>query len=75
MHPERQDFQESHCFLGLLVALDALYDHLGFAILGDNQRLFLFAKIPYNFGGMGLEVTDGLDPAGQFHWSTSISQV
>jgi hypothetical protein len=54
MHPERQDFQESHGFLGLLVALDVLDDPLGFAILCDNQRLSLFAKIPYNFGGMGL---------------------
>jgi hypothetical protein len=54
MHPNRKDFQESHCFQGLLVALYALHDHLGLTILGDDQRLLIFPQFPYNFGGMGL---------------------
>ena len=73
--PERQDLQKSQCFLGLLVASDVLYDHLGFAVLGDDQRLLVFVQVPYDFGGMGLQVTDWLDLAGQFHGRTSISWV
>jgi hypothetical protein len=70
--PERQDLQESHGFLGLLVAFDILYDHLGFAVLRDDQRLPVFVQVSYNFGSMGLQVADGLDLAGQFHGSTSV---
>ena len=50
--PERQDLQESHGFLGLLVACDVLYDHLCFAVLGDDQRLPVFIQLSYNFGGI-----------------------
>ena len=32
----------------------------------------MFIQVSYNFGGMGLQITDGLDPAGQFHGSASI---
>ncbi len=58
--PERQDLQESHCFLGLFVAFDVLYDHLGFAVLGDDQRFPAFVQFPYDFSGMSLQVTDGV---------------
>jgi hypothetical protein len=75
MHPDRQDFQESHCFQGLLIALYALYDHLGYTILGDDQWLSMFAQLPYNFGGMGLQVTNGLDLTGQFQEGTSILKI
>ncbi len=71
--PERQNLQESHCFLGLFVAFDILYDHLGFTVLGDDHRLPVFVQLPYDFGGMGLQVTDGLDLAGQFQGGTSIA--
>jgi len=58
-HPECQNFQESHCLLVLLVAFDVLYDHLGFAILGNDHGLLLFGKGPYDFGGVGLQIADG----------------
>jgi hypothetical protein len=68
---ERQDLQESHCFQGLLVAFNVLYDNFGFAVLSDDQGFPMFVHRPYDFGGMGLQVTDGLDLTGQFHWNTS----
>ena len=47
--------------LGLLVAFDVLYNHFGFAVLGDDERLLLFGKVSYDFSGMGLQVADGPD--------------
>jgi len=41
------------------MALDVLYDYLGFAVLGDNQRFLLFGKISHDFSSMGLQVADG----------------
>jgi hypothetical protein len=70
---ERQDFQESQRVLSLLVAFDALHDYFGFAVLRDDQWLALFIQIPYDFGGMGFQVTDRLNLARQFHGDASIA--
>jgi hypothetical protein len=56
--------------LGLLVAFDVLYDHFGFAILGDDEWLLLLGKVSYDFSGMVLQVADGPDLIGQFHEDT-----
>jgi hypothetical protein len=45
----------------LLVAFDVLYNDFGFAILGDDEWLLLFRKVSYDFSGMGLQITDGLN--------------
>ena len=60
---EREDLQQRHRLLGLLVAFDVLYHDLGFAILGDDQGLSLPRQITHDFGSMGLKVTDGFDLA------------
>jgi len=61
---ESQDFQKRQGALRLLIALNVLDNNFGFTVLGDNQRLPLFAQVPHDFCGMGLKITDRLDLAG-----------
>jgi len=61
---ERQNFQQRHGLLRLLVTFDALHDCLGFAVLGDDQRLPFFTQAAHDLCGMRLEIADRLDLAG-----------
>lgn len=67
MAPQREDLEQRQGLLRLLVTSDILYDRLGLTILGDDQGLPLHCERAHNLRGMGLEVTDRPDPAGQFH--------
>ena len=60
-----EDLEQRNGLLHLLVAVDILHDHLGFAVLGDDQGFPLDPKRAYDLGGMGLKVTDRLDLVGQ----------
>ena len=62
---ERQNFQKRHGLLRLLVAFNILYYNLGFAILSDDQGLPLFHQVSHDLRGMGLEIADWFDLAGE----------
>ena len=58
---ERQDFQQRHGLLRLLATFDVLYDHLGFAVPGDEQWFSLFPPAARDLCSMRLEIADRFD--------------
>ena len=59
--PERQDLQQRQGLLRFLEGRNVLQHGLGFPVLRDDQGLPVFGQVGQHLGGIGLEVTDGLD--------------
>ena len=53
-----EDLEQRNGLLHPLVAVDVLYDRLGFAILSDDQGLLLVPERAHDLGSVGFEVTD-----------------
>ena len=62
---QRQHLEKGHALLHPLVAGDVLHDGLGFAVLGDDQRLRPVPERADDLGGVSLQVTNRLDAVGQ----------
>jgi hypothetical protein len=62
-----QHFEQREALLGLLIDMNVLHNHLGFAVMRDNHGFLVAAHIPYDFRGLGFQVADGFDRVTVFH--------